>query len=469
MGRKPLPILYDVEIIDIAAEGNALARVDNRVVFVPKLIPGDIVDIQVVKKRSNYWLGRVLEFKRLSPLRTEPVCEHFGICGGCKWQHLPYSYQLQYKQKQVIDTLERIGHIEIHAINPIIPSDDVYYYRNKLEFTFSNNRWLPKELIQGDAFIQEPGVGFHIEGLFDKVLDLNLCHLQPEPSNQLRLALKQYLIDHQIPFYDLRKKEGLVRNLIVRNTNRQQWMAIIIFGRDDEQARKHIFDDLKHKFPEIHSWVYAINTKLNDSVNDLDFHVYDGMPYIYEEMEGIQFRIGPKSFFQTNSKQAYKLYAAVREMAEIDQKAVVYDLYTGTGTIALFVARNAAKVIGIEYIDEAIHDARENARINHINNAIFYSGDVKEILNDAFIKKHGKPDILITDPPRNGMHESVVKTILKVEPRRIVYVSCNPATQARDLQILSEKYMVEKVQPVDMFPHTHHVENIALLVKKTKN
>lgn len=468
MGRKkkqPL-IISDVEITEVAAEGKALGRVDGQVIFVPMAIPGDIADILVTKKRSHYLIGRIFSLKQPSPLRIEPRCEHFGVCGGCKWQHLPYPEQLKWKQKQVIDTLERIGGINIEKINPILGSEQTFYYRNKLEYTFSNNRWLPDEMIKQGIFVVEPGAGFHIEGMFDRVLDIHTCHLQPEPTNQLRLALKKFLLDEGIPFYNLHRKQGLLRNLVVRNTLEGKVMAVIVFGEENEPMMAKTLNYVAEKFPDLHSLMYGINTKLNDSIHDLDFKCWKGEPYLYETIGDLQYRIGPKSFFQTNSRQAFYLYETVKRMAQISPNDTVYDLYTGTGTIALYVARQAKKVIGIEYVEDAIADAVENAKLNDIANAEFLAGDVKDIMSDEFIDSRGRPDVLIADPPRVGMHETVVQTILRSAPQRIVYVSCNPATQARDIKALAGQYRVTEIQPVDMFPHTHHVENVACLVKK---
>ncbi|MGC8823639.1 MAG: 23S rRNA (uracil(1939)-C(5))-methyltransferase RlmD [Bacteroidales bacterium] len=467
MGRKkkqPI-ILPDVEITEVAAEGKALGRVDGQVVFVPMGIPGDIVDVLITKKRTHYLMGRVVSLKKPSPLRITPRCEHFGVCGGCKWQHLPYPEQLKWKQKQVIDTLERIGGISIEKINPILGSEQTFYYRNKLEYTFSNNRWLPEEIIKQGIFIVEPGAGFHIEGMFDRVLDIHTCHLQPEPTNQLRIALKNFLLQEGIPFYNLHRKQGLLRNLVVRNTLDGKVMAVIVFGEVNEPMMEKILSYVTEKFPNLHSIMYGVNTKLNDSIHDLDFKCWKGEPYLYETIGDLQYRIGPKSFFQTNSRQAFYLYDTVKRMAQIGPNDTVYDLYTGTGTIALYVARQAKKVVGIEYVADAIADAVENARLNDIANVEFLAGDVKDIMTDEFIDSRGRPDVLIADPPRVGMHETVVQAILRAAPQRIVYVSCNPATQARDIKALAAHYRVTEIQPVDMFPHTHHVENVACLVR----
>jgi 23S rRNA (uracil1939-C5)-methyltransferase len=464
MGRKKiLPILENIEITDIAAEGNSIARVDNKVLFVPQCIPGDIVDVKLTKKRTSYMEGYVVAIKKKSPLRIEPFCKHFGICGGCKWQHLPYPEQLNWKQKHVVDSFQRIAKVEIEKTNQILPSEHTTFYRNKLEYTFSDNRWLPKEMIIGEEFVKEPGLGFHIPGMFDKVLDIEYCYHQPEPSNKIRLAIKNFALENNIEFFNLRSKEGMLRNIIIRNTNIGEWMVIVAFAKNEKSVIKNTLSFLKNKFPEITSLMYVVNNKANDTINDLDIKLFSGRDFIVEEMEGLKFIIGPKSFFQTNSAQAYRLYSIARNFTNLTGKEIVYDLYTGTGTIANFVAKQSQKVIGIEFVPEAIEDAIKNSQVNNINNTSFFAGDLKDILNEQFIDEHGKPDVIITDPPRAGMHPSVIKSILQASPQRIVYVSCNPTTQARDIALLSEKYYVAEIQPVDMFPHTHHVENVALL------
>jgi 23S rRNA (uracil1939-C5)-methyltransferase len=464
MGRKKiLPILENIEITDIAAEGNSIARVDNKVLFVPLCIPGDIVDVKLTKKRTSYMEGYVIAIKKKSPLRIEPFCKHFGICGGCKWQHLPYPEQLKWKQKQVIDSFQRIGKVEIEKTNQILPSENTRFYRNKLEYTFSDNRWLPKEMITGEEFVKEPGLGFHIPGMFDKVLDIEYCYHQPDPSNKIRLALKKYALENNIEFFNLRSKEGMLRNVIIRNTNIGEWMVIVAFALNEMSIIESTLSFLKNEFPEITSLMYVVNNKANDTINDLDIKLFSGRDHIIEEMEDLKFVIGPKSFFQTNSAQAYKLYSIARAFANLSGNEIVYDLYTGTGTIANFIAKQSQKVIGIEFVPEAIEDALKNSQLNNIKNTGFFAGDIKNILNEQFIHSHGKPDVIITDPPRAGMHPSVIKSILQASPDRIVYISCNPATQARDVALLSEKYYVAEIQPVDMFPHTHHVENVALL------
>lgn len=464
--KKSLPVLTDVKIIDIAAEGNALAKIDNKVLFIPQGIPGDVVDVQLTRKRTSYMEGYIVNLKKPSSLRIEPFCEHFGVCGGCKWQHLPYSEQLKWKEKQVADSFHRIGKVEIGKINPILPSANIRYYRNKLEYTFSDNRWLPKEMITGAEFVKEPGAGFHIPGMFDKVLDINYCYHQPDPSNEFRLALKQFALENNFSFFNLRTKEGLLRNLIIRNTSTGEWMLIVVFGNNDASKIEATLGFLANKFPKINSLMYVVNTKVNDTIHDLEIKLFKGREYIIEEMEGLKFKVGPKSFYQTNSEQAYQLYKAARSMANLNGAEIVYDLYTGTGTIANFVAKQAHKVVGIEYVADAIEDAKENSKINAIDNTLFFAGDMKDVLTQSFIDEQGKPDVIITDPPRAGMHVSVVNAILYAKPQKIVYVSCNPATQARDIQLLSEVYKVDQIQPVDMFPHTHHVENVALLTTK---
>jgi 23S rRNA (uracil1939-C5)-methyltransferase len=465
--RKDYPLLEKVRITDIAAEGNALARVDNLVVFVPMLVPGDIVDIQVVRKRKKFIEGRVVRFHEYSSDRIKPRCVHFGICGGCKWQHLPYNLQLMYKEKQVKDNLIRIGKVDLEEIKPILGSSDEFLYRNKLEYTFSNKRWYTKtEVESGVRFEQEAAIGFHIPGLFDKVLDIELCHLQPEPTNLIRNAVREYALRNMLEFFDLREQKGFLRNLIVRNTQGGDVMVIVVFFREDVEKREALLDFLSAEFPQITSLMYVINSKKNDSLTDQTPVLFRGNDHIVEEMDGLKFRIGPKSFYQTNTKQALSLYRIARDFAGLTGRETVYDLYTGTGTIANFIAGSAGKVIGIEYVEEAVQDARINSELNNIRNTSFFAGDMKDILSEEFMRLNGKPDVIITDPPRAGMHEDVVKTMLKAAPEKIVYVSCNASTQARDILLLSESYKVVSVQPVDMFPHTHHVENVALLIRK---
>lgn len=465
--RKDLPILEGVEIIDVAAEGNSLARVNDMVVFIPYGAPGDIADIKLNKKKKSYAEGHITTLIKPSEIRQQPKCEHFGTCGGCRWQHLPYEFQLKCKQQQVNDALVRIAKIQIPEISPILGSRNIWEYRNKMEYTFSNKCWLTYEQMKsGEEFPDRDAAGFHISGAFDKVLDINKCHLQDDLGNQLRLFIKQYGKEHGYSFYDLRAQQGLLRTLMIRIASTGEVMAVVVFGQDDEIKIKSLLEAVKCKFPQITSLLYVINLKVNDTISDQNIITYSGKDFIEEEMEGLRFRVGPKSFYQTNSLQAYELYKVTRDFAELSGNELVYDLYTGTGTIANFVAQKASKVIGIEYVPEAIEDAKVNSAINNIDNTLFYAGDMKDVLTDDFIAKHGRPDVMIVDPPRAGMHDDVVKVILNASPKRIVYVSCNPATQARDLALLDAKYKVEAIQPVDMFPHTHHVENVVKLSLK---
>lgn len=459
-----MPVIEGVEITGVAAEGKSLARVDDMVVFIPYGAPGDIVDVKLDKKKKSYAEGHIVRMAKPSELRTEPFCEHFGVCGGCKWQHLPYEYQLQCKQQQVTDALERIAKVELPPVSPILGSERTLHYRNKLEFTFSNKMWLTYEQMQrGEEFGDRNALGFHIPGAFDKVLDIRRCWLQDDISNELRLFIRHYALERGYSFYDLRAQHGVMRTLMVRTTSTGELMLIVVFGEDNREAIEDVMAAIAGRFPQITSLLYVVNLKVNDTIGDQEIHCYRGRDYIEEEMEGLRFRIGPKSFYQTNSRQAYELYKVARSFAQLTGEECVYDLYTGTGTIANFVARQARKVVGIEYVPEAIEDARLNSRVNGIDNTIFYAGDMKDVLTADFIAEHGKPDVMIVDPPRAGMHGDVVNVILEAEPRRIVYVSCNPATQARDLALLDAKYRVAAVQPVDMFPHTHHVENVVLL------
>lgn len=465
--KKQLPLLEKITITDVAAEGKAIAKVNDMVVFVPFVAPGDIVDIQLTRKKHSYAEGKAVYFHAYAEKRSEPFCEHFGTCGGCKWQHLPYEEQIKYKQQQVTDNLTRIGKIEAEEIRPILGSEKTTFYRNKLEFTFSNKKWLTNEEIGSkESFPCMNALGFHIPGMFDKVLDINKCWLQQDVSNRIRLCIKQYCLGHEgYDFFDLRAQEGFMRNIIIRTASTGEIMLIVVFFKEDKERREALLTHISEEFPEITSLLYIINRKCNDTITDQEVCVFRGKDHIIEEMEGLQFKVGPKSFYQTNSEQAYTLYKIAREFASLTGNELVYDLYTGTGTIANFVSRSAKKVIGIEYVPEAIEDAKVNAALNKIENTWFFAGDMKDILTEAFINQHGRPDVIITDPPRAGMHDDVIGTILLAEPERIVYVSCNPATQARDLSLLSVKYNVKKVQPVDMFPHTHHVENVVLLEK----
>jgi 23S rRNA (uracil1939-C5)-methyltransferase len=464
LGKRKLPFFEKVEITDVGAEGKAIARVNDMVTFVSMVAPGDIVDLQVTRKRKRFAEARVTHIHKLSEIRVQPVCEHFGVCGGCKWQHLPYKEQLRFKEKQVVDALVRIGKLELPEVNPILGSSDEYFYRNKLEFTFSNRRWYTREELDafGD-FKNWNALGFHVPGMFDKVVDINKCWLQPEPSNSIRNFLRKYAEDHELQFFDTRDSGGFLRNLIIRTSSTGEVMVVLAFFREEKENRLALLDALASEFPQINSLQYTINPKANDTLYDQDIIVFKGKDHIIETMEDLKFRIGPKSFFQTNTKQSLELYRIAREFAGLTGKELVYDLYTGTGTIANFIARSAKKVIGIESVPEAIEDAWKNSELNGNSNVDFYSGDMKDMLSKEFLDIHGRPDIVITDPPRIGMHESVVQTLLEAAPKRIVYVSCNPATQARDLEMMSALYKVTKVQPVDMFPHTHHVENVVLL------
>lgn len=470
MGRKKLDlILENVKIEAVAAEGKSLAHVDGTVVFVEFAVPGDIVNVKVTKKKKNYMEGFILEIVKPSDDRLQPFCEHFGICGGCRWQPLPYDMQLKAKQQQVWDQLVRIGHLEIPDISPILPSDKTKYYRNKLEFTFSNKRWIynnedPDSLTDEERL----GLGFHVGKFFDKVLDIKHCSLQPEPSNEIRLFIREYAVTHNLEFYNIRENTGFLRNIIIRNNQVGDVMLTVCFAYDDQDKIVPMLDAIAAEFPQIKSLHYVINEKLNDSISDLDCILYKGEDAIWETMGKLKFKIGPKSFYQTNSEQAYKLYSVAKEFAALTGNEVVYDLYTGTGTIAQFISDKASKVIGIEYVKEAIEDARINAEANGITNCTFFDGDMKDILTADFIKEHGKPEVMIIDPPRAGMHPDVVKVIMEAAPERIVYVSCNPASQARDLAMMSPMYEITAVQPVDMFPHTMHVENVCALKLKDK-
>ena len=497
--KKPLPLLRDIEITGYAAEGKAFARVDDIVVFVPYAMPGDVCDLQVRRKKHSFMEAEVVSISKPSPLRIAPFCQHFGVCGGCKWQHVPYEEQLRMKQQQVFDQLTRIGKVELPEFRPIMGSVHTKEYRNKLDFGCANKRYLTKEEMrdlppapsEGGGAKDVPAIGFHITGAFDKILPIEKCWLMDDLHNQIRNEVRDYAIEHGLSFFDLRQQVGLLRDVIIRNSNTGEWLIIVQFHIDHspistdhsvEQEKEAVnrqwsmanslMQHIADKFPQITSLMYLDNQKCNDTIGDQDILTFKGNDHIFETMEDLRFKVGPKSFYQTNTEQAYHLYSVVREFAfshqqtADSQKPLIYDLYTGTGTIANFVARKARQVIGIEYVPEAIEDAKVNSEINGIQNTLFYAGDMKDILDDAFIEEHGRPDIIITDPPRAGMHPDVVKTILRAAPERIVYVSCNPATQARDLQVLDEQYKVVAVQPVDMFPHTPHVENVVLLIKK---
>lgn len=468
MGRKKeMPLLEKVKITDIGTEGNAVAKVDGQVVFVPMLIPGDVVDIRVRNKRRKYMEGTAVRFHEYSSDRIEPRCTHFGVCGGCKWQHLRYEKQLEFKEKQVIDNLTRIGKLELSGVRPILGSSEIYGYRNKLEFTFSDKRWLTREeMLADNDRIVEDALGFHIPGYFDKVLDIRECHFQPDPSNAIRDSVRRYAHRKSLAFFNIRQQSGFLRNLIIRTTRSGNVMVIVVFFMDERERINGLMEHLRTEFPRITSLYYIINTKKNDSLSDQVPVLYSGDDHLLEEIDSLKFRIGPLSFYQTNTLQAGKLYAIAKEFAGLTGRETVYDLYTGAGTIACYVAGEAGKVIGIEYVDAAVEDAVINSGINNIGNTEFYAGDIRLLLNEKFIQEKGRPDVIITDPPRAGMHSDVVEQILSAGPSRIVYISCNPSTQARDAGLMSEKYRVAAVQPVDMFPHTHHVENVILLERR---
>ncbi|MDR2938602.1 MAG: 23S rRNA (uracil(1939)-C(5))-methyltransferase RlmD [Prevotellaceae bacterium] len=497
MKKKMLPTIENVTIAEVAAEGKAVARVDGVVLFVPFAVPGDVVNVQLTKKRSHFMEGYITQLVQPSPLRVQPFCEHYGTCGGCKWQPLPYPEQLKCKQQQVEDQLVRLGGFSDIKINNIIGSEKTRLYRNKLEFTFSHKRWRTREemnvegchaerseasqvgtplptcceheilrFAQNDNERSEPALGFHIPMKFDKVLDVKKCHLQEEPSNAIRLFIKNFAVANGYDFFNLREQTGLLRNLIIRTSSTGEVMVIVVFAKNDEEKISALMQNVQREFPQITALLYVINSKRNDTIGDQEIICYSGRDHIFEQMEGLRFKIGAKSFYQTNSEQAYRLYSVARDFAQLTGSEVVYDLYTGTGTIANFIAKNAKKVVGVEYVKEAIDDAWVNARLNGIENATFYAGDMKDVLNDDFIAQNGKPDVIILDPPRAGIHPDVAQTILRAAPQRIVYVSCNPATQARDLALMAEQYEITKVQPVDMFPHTHHVENVVAMKRR---
>ena len=480
--RKPLPLLENITIEAVAAEGKCITRVDDQVIFVPFCVPGDVVDLQVVKKKHKYCEAKAVRFIKKSDVRQEPMCEHFGICGGCKWQNLPYEEQIKAKQKQVEDQLTRIGKIELPEFRPIMGSVKTQEYRNKIEFGCSNKRWftaeelaqLPQKEEETITSLKERhaqnAIGFHITGAFDKIYPIKKCWLMDDLCNEIRNFVFEYADSHDYTFYDLREQHGLLRNMMIRNSNTGEWMLVFQFHYDeegDEQRALELMQQVADKFPQISSLMYVDNQKGNDTINDLDLILFKGNDHIFELMEDLKFKVGPKSFYQTNTEQAYHLYCVAREFANLTGNELVYDLYTGTGTIANFVAHKAKKVIGIEYVPEAIEDAKVNSQVNNIENTLFYAGDMKDILTNEFIAQHGRPDVIITDPPRAGMHPDVVNVILNAAPNRIVYVSCNPATQARDLQLMDDHYKVAAVQPVDMFPHTPHVENVVLLEKRS--
>lgn len=458
----------NLEVIDAGAKGKTIAKApDGKVIFLPNAVPGDVVDVQTFKQRSGYYEGKATAFHKLSEKRTQAACEHFGTCGGCKWQHMDYSHQLFYKEKEVVNNLKRIGHLELPEITPILGSKAQYFYRNKMEFSFSDSRWLTQEEIASDNDLGDRNaLGFHIPGMWDKILDVKKCWLQGDPSNAVRNAVKDFAIKHQIPFFNTRQQTGVLRTLMIRNTSIGELMVVVQFFKDDLKKRTALLDHLKTTFPEITSLQYIINGKANDTIYDQEVICYHGRDHIFEDMEGLRFKINAKSFYQTNSDQAYNLYKITRDFAGLTGKELVYDLYTGTGTIAQFVAKNALKVIGVESVPDAISAAKENAILNQIDNVDFFVGDMKTVFNTEFIETHGHPDVIITDPPRDGMHKDVVAQILKITPEKIVYVSCNSATQARDLALLDSEYKISKTQAVDMFPQTHHVENVVLLEKR---
>ena len=465
--RKDYPLIEGLHITTLAAEGKAMGKLDNQVVFVAMAVPGDIVDVQIRKHHRRYMEGTIVRFIEKSPLRVEPFCEHFGVCGGCKWQSLPYEEQLKQKRQQVEDQLVRIGHLDIPEVRPCLGSERTREYRNKLEFTFADKRWLTyEEIAEGGDIASTPAVGFHIPGCFDKVLDINRCHLQVDISNRIRLAAKQFCIENGYSFHNAKAHEGLMRTMVIRTASTGEIMVIVVFNSNDTERIEALMSHLKLSFPEITSLIYMINEKWNDSLGDREPICYAGKDHIIEEMEGLQFKVGPKSFYQTNSEQAYELYKVTREFAELQPTDILYDLYTGTGTIANFCARRARKVVGVEYVPEAIEDAVINSRLNNIDNTTFYAGDMKDVISDEFIERNGRPDVIILDPPRAGVDERVLEVLKRAAPERMVYVSCNPSTQARDLALLSDMYEILAVQPVDMFPHTHHVENVVKLRRK---
>lgn len=461
-------IFENVEVVDAGAKGKTVGKApDGRIVFLDNAVPGDVVDVQTHKKRKSYFEGTAVAFHSLSGKRVEPECEHFGVCGGCKWQNMGYEHQLYYKQKEVENNLKRIGHLDIPEIQPILGSKDIYFYRNKMEFSFSDSRWLTMNEIQSNKDIDNKNaLGFHIPGMWDKILDIKKCHLQRDPSNDIRLETKKFAQENDLTFFNPRNQHGLLRTQMIRTASTGELMVLIQFFEEDKPKIELLLNHLKVTFPEITSLLYVVNTKQNDTIYDQEVICFAGRDHIFEEMEGLSFKITAKSFYQTNSEQAYELYKVTRNFAMLTGNELVYDLYTGTGTIAQFVAKKAKKVIGIESVPDAILDAKANAERNNINNVAFFVGDMKNIFNDKFIAHHGKPDVIITDPPRDGMHKDVVQQILDISPQRIVYVSCNSATQARDLELMKDRYKVVKVQPVDMFPQTHHVENVVLLEKK---
>ncbi len=465
--HRPELIIENLEITEAGSEGVSIGKYEDRIVFVPYVVPGDIVDVQVGKRKKSYYQAKAINIRRYSSNRLTPKCSHFGTCGGCKWQNMNYDTQLFYKQKQVVDNFQRIGKFDFPEVNPILASEDIFAYRNKVEYTFSNKRWLQKEEIPNAeaGLINTNGLGFHLPGMFDKILDIHHCDLHDELGNQIRDAIKEYAIEHKFPFWNTRSQEGLLRNLIIRNSVCGDVMVILVFTSLNPETET-LLSFIHEKFPQITSLLYVINTKMNDSIADLQTHIFKGKHFMMEQMNDLFFKVAPLAFYQTNAKQALKLYEITSRMANVQKNQIVYDLYTGTGTIALFVANNAKKVIGIEYVESAIENAKENASLNNITNTDFFAGDMSKIFTDEFIARNGKPDVIITDPPRSGMHPDVVEQMLKISPESIVYVSCNPATQARDIALLAERYKIVEIQPIDMFPHTHHVENVVLLERK---
>ena len=465
--NKAQEIIENVTVVDIADDGMAVGKVSDLVIFISHAVPGDVVDVCVVKKRKKYVESVPVRFNKYSEWRVEPVCSHFSVCGGCKWQDFDYQHQLYYKHKNVSDCLKRIGGMEVPEIAPVLATDPTLFYRNKLEFTFSSNRWLTAEEVQSETeAINRNALGFHIPGRFDKVLDIDRCYLQPEPSNTIRTAIRDFALHENISFYDLRNHQGYLRTLVIRTSLTGEVMIIVVFHYEDATIRERLLNFVWKRFPEVTSLMYVINPKLNDSFSDLDVQLYKGNPYIMEVMEGLKFKIGPKSFYQTNSRQAYQLYKAIRDFANLTEREIVYDLYTGTGTIANFLASRAKKVIGVECISEAIDDAKHNSAINSIKNTFFYTGDMKDVFTMEFIQQRGTPDVVILDPPRAGVHTKVIEALLLAMPPKVVYVSCNPSSQARDLALMQEYYKITAVQPVDMFPHTHHVENVVKLERR---
>ncbi|MBI6117701.1 23S rRNA (uracil(1939)-C(5))-methyltransferase RlmD [Salegentibacter maritimus] len=469
MGRRNKNKVFEaVEVTGAGGKGKGIGNSpDGRIIFIDNVVPGDIADIKTTKKRKSYYQGTAVNFHQYSDKRTEPVCQHFGTCGGCKWQNMEYKYQLEYKQNEVLNNLIRVGKVNLPEVTPILGSKEIYFYRNKMEFSFSDSRWLtPEEINSGQDFDNKNALGFHIPGMWDKILDIKKCHLQEDPSNAVRNFVKEFATDNKLSFFNARKQEGLLRTLMIRTSSTGELMVLIQFFYEDREKRELLLEAVSEMFPEVKSLQYVINEKGNDTIYDQEVICYKGRDHIFEQMEGLQFKINAKSFYQTNSAQAYELYKITRDFANLQGDEIVYDLYTGTGTIAQFVAKKAKKVVGVEVVPEAIIDAKENAERNQINNAEFFVGDMKKVFSESFINTHGQPDVIITDPPRDGMHKDVVAQIIGILPERIVYVSCNSATQARDLSLLDEYYKVTKVQPVDMFPQTHHVENVVCLERK---